>query len=240
MPEEINRILTDQISDLLFTTEASAERNLLAEGVDRGRIHFVGNTMIDTLAYMLPRVEASDVLTREGIDGPFGVATFHRPSNVDRIERLTELVAFFERETPRLSFVFPIHPRTRTRLHDSGLLARMEVLPGLRLLGPQPYTDFMRLVQASRLVVTDSGGIQEETTWLGIPCLTQRTSTERPSTVEVGTNTLLGEDFAATSAAITSILEGRYQKGQRPPLWDGACAPRIVSILEQFLLRRHA
>ena len=239
MPEEINRVLTDRISDLLFTTEASAAVNLESEGIEAERIHFVGNTMIDTLAYMLPRIESSDVLEREHITGDFALATFHRPSNVDRRERLVDLVDFLERETRRTRFVFPVHPRTRARLEDAGLWSRLESLEALDLLGPLPYTDFIRLVSKARFVVTDSGGIQEETTWLGVPCLTQRTSTERPSTVDVGTNTLLGEDFDATSKVISTILEGTYKKGRRPELWDGACAPRIVQVLERFLDERH-
>ena len=235
MPEEVNRVLTDQISDLLFTTEEGALANLRSEGVDLSRVHFTGNTMIDTLAHMLPRIEASDVLARHGIASPYGVVTFHRPSNVDRKEMLQNLVDLLLRESERVRLVFPVHPRTRRRLEEGGWWERLRDQEGLDLLGPLPYTDFMRLVKSSAFVVTDSGGIQEETTWLGVPCLTQRTTTERPITIDVGTNTLLGEDFDATSRAIGSVLDGRYKSGRRPPLWDGSCAGRIVRVLEDFL-----
>ncbi len=239
MPEEINRVLTDQIADLLFTTEEIAVENLASEGIDRAKVHFVGNTMIDTLAHMLPKIKASTILDRTQVEAPFGVVTFHRPSNVDHEPRLRELSEFLCREAPRLPLVFPVHPRTRAKFEAAGLWAQLEATANLTLVGPLPYTDFMQLVRNATVVITDSGGIQEETTWLGVPCLTQRTSTERPSTVEIGTNTLLGEDFTRTSTAIGSILDGTYKQGTRPPLWDGQCAPRVVAILERYLQARH-
>lgn len=236
MPEEINRILTDQISDLLFLTEESARENLAREGVDDAKIHFTGNTMIDTLAYMLPRVESSTAVTDLGLNpGEYGVLTFHRPSNVDDPARLSELVEFLVESSERVPFVFPVHPRTRQRLENAGLWTRLDALESILLTGPQPYIDFMALVRGSRFVLTDSGGIQEETTWLGVPCLTQRTTTERPVTLTQGTNVLLGDDFDRTRMALDELLAGRHPQGERPPLWDGRCAERIVEILERSL-----
>ncbi len=235
MPEEINRVLTDQISDLLFTTEEAAAVNLAREGIDAAQVHFTGNTMIDTLHHMLPKLDAGPALAEVSLDAEFGLVTFHRPSNVDEPATLGQIAELLVAESQRIPLVFPVHPRTRNRLHENGLWKSLQVAPDLHLLGPLPYTQFLGLVQKSRFVLTDSGGIQEETTWLGIPCLTQRTSTERPCTVDVGTNTLLGEDFGATHRAISSILDGTYKSGSRPSKWDGRCAERIVEILEQAL-----
>ncbi len=236
MPEEVNRVLTDQISDLLFITEPSAQDNLLREGIDQHRIHFTGNTMIDTLVHMLPRLDAASILDELPTRDSYGVVTFHRPSNVDDPAMLSRIASLLTTESERIDLVFPVHPRTRRQFEASGLWSRLQAVPHLHLLDPLPYTQFMGLVKSSRFVLTDSGGIQEETTWLGIPCLTQRTSTERPSTVEVGTNTLLGEDLEATSKTITQILSGEYKQGTRPPLWDGKCAERIVSVLERTVV----
>jgi UDP-N-acetylglucosamine 2-epimerase (non-hydrolysing) len=235
MPEEINRVLTDQISDLLFTTEEAALDNLLAEGIPRERVHFVGNTMIDTLVHMWPRIEPLHPAQNLGIDGVYGVVTFHRPSNVDRPETLKELVDMLLRESERVPLVFPVHPRTRARLEEIDSWDVLNGAPGLYLTASLSYIEFLALVRRSRFVLTDSGGIQEETTWLNVPCLTQRTSTERPITTRIGTNTLLGTDFASTHEHITRILEGRYARGERPDLWDGRCAERIVAILGDFL-----
>ena len=239
MPEEINRILTDQISDLLFTTEESAARNLEREGVCEKRIHFTGNTMIDTLARMLPEIERTDAPRSLGLSVPYGVTTFHRPSNVDREEILRALVNWMIEESERVHLVFPVHPRTKSRLESAGLWPTLRRLPGVTLLEPLPYTRFLGLVRGSRFVVTDSGGIQEETTWLGVPCLTQRTTTERPVTVDLGSNVLLGEDFRATHRTISAILTGEFEHGKRPPLWDGHCAERIVAVLERQLAERN-
>jgi len=235
MPEEINRVLTDQISDLLFTTEDSALENLVAEGVARERVHFVGNTMIDTLVYMWPRIEPLRPAHAFGVGEPYGVVTFHRPSNVDSPDQLQRLVALLLQEGERVPLVFPVHPRTRDRLEKANLLSSLERAPGIHVTDSLSYLEFVALVRWSAFVLTDSGGIQEETTWLGIPCLTHRTSTERPITTRLGTNTLLGQDFNAAHEHITEVLEGRYFTGERPPLWDGRCAERIVKILGDFL-----
>jgi len=238
MPEEINRILTDRISDLLFTTESSAAENLEREGIPSSRVHFTGNTMIDTLAFMLPRIESSGTLETLGASPPYGLVTFHRPGNVDRADLLRRLTFLLVDQSRHIPLVFPVHPRTRKRLVQLGLWDSLEAEPGIMLLQPLPYTQFMALVRKSAFVLTDSGGIQEETTWLGVPCLTQRTSTERPITVDEGTNTLLGDDLEATERAIGRILNGDYQPGNRPHLWDGHAAERIVSVLESWLRER--
>jgi len=238
MPEETNRVLTDRISDLLFTTEPSAAENLEREGIPAARVHYAGNTMIDTLAHMLPRIEATETLEGLGIRPPYGLVTFHRPSNVDRADLLQRLTSLLVERSRRIPLVFPVHPRTRKRLVELDLWGSLEAAPGLLLLEPLPYTRFMGLVRESTFVLTDSGGIQEETTWLGIPCLTQRTSTERPITVDEGTNTLLGDDLEATERAIDRILAGEYETGSRPSLWDGHAAERIVAVIESWLRER--
>lgn len=234
MPEEVNRVLTDQLSDLLFTTEESAEENLRAEGIDPERIHFTGNTMIDTLAHMLPAIEAADPAGKLGVSRPYGVMTFHRPSNVDHPNTLRAIVDFILRESERIPIVFPAHPRTRRQLERFGCMGELLHAQRVTVVDPMSYVEFMALVKRCRFVITDSGGIQEETTWLGIPCLTHRRTTERPITVTMGTNTLLRDGFDEAASLVTSILEGTYKTGQRPPLWDGRCAERVVPILEKF------
>jgi UDP-N-acetylglucosamine 2-epimerase (non-hydrolysing) len=234
MPEEINRILTDQMADLLFVTERSGVENLRREGIPDGRVHFTGNTMIDTLVHLMPRIDAAR--TAEGLGlprGGYAVATLHRPSNVDEPRRLTELVDLLLELAAKLPVVFPVHPRTRGTLEGAGQWERLAAAPALRVLGPQPYIDFLSLMKGSRFVLTDSGGIQEETTFLGVPCVTARTSTERPVTTEIGTNILVGDDFARSREAIGRILAGEVRRGVVPPLWDGHSAERTVAILEQ-------
>jgi UDP-N-acetylglucosamine 2-epimerase (non-hydrolysing) len=235
MPEEMNRVLTDQLSDYLFTTEEGAAGNLTREGVPRERIHFVGNTMIDTLSSMLSTIDASTVLDEYSLRPPYGVATFHRPSNVDDPIRLRRLVDSLRTQAEMVPIVFPVHPRTRDQLNKQGLLDRLASHDGILLLEPLSYTRFLKLVKESAFVVTDSGGIQEESTWLGVPCLTQRANTERPITVEVGTNSLVGLDFDRTEFEISRILEGTYKEGRRPDLWDGRASLRICEVLLQQL-----
>lgn len=238
MPEEINRVLTDQISDLLFTTEPDGAANLLREGVDAGRIHFVGNVMIDTLfANREHAVPAEQTLARIAGSTPsaegFGVLTLHRPSNVDDPAVLGRLLETLSELSARLPLVFPIHPRTRARIADAGL---SEVLAGGRiaLTEPLPYLDLLGLMLKARLVLTDSGGLQEETTALGVPCITLRENTERPITVEQGTNTVVGTEPAAIRASFAEVLGGGGKAGRSPELWDGRAAERIAAVLAEW------
>jgi len=231
MPEEINRIVTDQLSELLFTTEASGERNLLREGVDPAKIHFVGNVMIDSLVTALPKARRSRVLADLGLEaGNYAVLTLHRPSNVDDAQTLDEILQALGALSARMPTVFPVHPRTRSRLG-----ARAQSSDGaLRLTDPLAYLDFLNLVANCRLVLTDSGGVQEETTYLGIPCLTLRANTERPVTVEIGTNRLVASNRRAIEqAASEALAAGRAGAAAKPPLWDGRAAQRIVEVLRQ-------
>jgi UDP-N-acetylglucosamine 2-epimerase (non-hydrolysing) len=235
MPEEINRVLTDAISDLLFITESGARRNLLAEGINGEKIHFVGNVMIDTLLRFRRKAALSDVLDRLGLT-PRGyvVATLHRPSNVDSPERLRELIGVFAELAETVPFVFPIHPRTRARIEDARI-------PTGRLLLTPPlgYLDFLRLLSDARLVMTDSGGIQEETTILRVPCLTLRENTERPVTITHGTNRLAGTRADAVLAAARSALSGGEETpDSAPELWDGNAGRRIADVLESFAAAR--
>lgn len=236
MPEEINRVLTDQISDLLFTTERSALENLTAEGIAAERVHFAGNVMIDTLRDNLERAAApSDTLSRAGADpamaaGAYGVLTLHRPSNVDDPAVLERLMGLMRDFSERLPLLFPVHPRTRARIDSAGLAATFDA-PGIVELPPQGYHGMLGLMRGATMVLTDSGGIQEETTALGVPCITLRENTERPITVEQGTNTLTGTDAAAIRAAFESILAGGGKAGRVPELWDGQAATRIVGVL---------
>ena len=235
MPEEINRILTDQLSDLLFTTEASAELNLRAEGVSGEKIHFVGNVMIDTLLTHRDRAAALKVPEALGlIRGEYAVLTLHRPSNVDdpaTFEQLVEALSSIADETP---IVFPVHPRTRARVAQSVAAARLVDRGHLRLLDPLGYLEFIALLDASRVTLTDSGGIQEETTILGVPCLTLRENTERPITVTHGTNAIVGTNPTRINEAWRRVTSEPPTTG-RPPLWDGRTAARIVDVLKTYL-----
>ena len=232
MPEEINRVLVDAISDQLFCTEESGVRNLRHEGVPDQRIHLVGNVMIDTLLRHRARADASRALLDLGLEPRrYAVLTLHRPANVDDpgvLGRLLDALAEIHRD---LAIVFPVHPRTRQKLASFGLAGRLEALPGLRLVEPLGYLDFLKLMAEARLVLTDSGGIQEETTILGVPCLTLRENTERPVTVEQGTNRLVGRDPARILAAWREIRDGAPAPARVPPLWDGRAAERIADAL---------
>jgi len=232
MPEEINRMVTDILSDLLFTTSAEAEPNLLREGVDPDKVHFVGNVMIDSLQFYLPRSDGSAALAELGLE-PRGYAlvTLHRPSNVDDPAIFRGILEALGEAGSRMPVVWPVHPRTRKMITEFGI--DTEGL-GLRLVEPLGYLDFMCLMKDARLVMTDSGGIQEETTVLGIPCLTLRENTERPITIELGTNHLVGTDPARIRATIIESLEGDPGKHEIPPLWDGHAAERIVDVLRSW------
>ena len=232
MPEEINRVLTDSVSHWLFTTEAEAETNLLREGVAAERIHFVGNVMIDTLLAHRARALELDTVERLGLSpGGYAVLTLHRPSNVDSPEQLRQLFEVLGRLNESIPVVFPVHPRTAKAIEDH----LGGIRPNLHMTEPLGYLDFLRLLTDAQMVLTDSGGIQEETTALGVPCLTLRESTERPVTVSEGTNTIVGTDPAAIEAAIEKLRISPPEKGRRPALWDGRAALRIVDILERDL-----
>jgi UDP-N-acetylglucosamine 2-epimerase (non-hydrolysing) len=281
MPEEINRLLTDQISDFLFTPSSDADQNLLREGVDAARIHFVGNVMIDTLVRLLPQARRQSALE---FPAPYILVTLHRPSNVDDLPWLRELIIILTQLSHDLTVVFPVHPRTRQQLQKIGIphpgtdeigssetgtdqtgtdptggsetgrddpamadpdknhsRAITSAASNLRLLGPQPYLEFLALQSNAALVITDSGGVQEETTFLGVPCLTVRENTERPITVTLGTNQLVGRNLDSLRNAVRKIIaEGKgsaahpHPRAERVPLWDGHAAERIA----QILLRR--
>ncbi len=229
MPEEINRVLTDRLSDLLFTPSRDGDENLRAEGIDPSRVHFVGNVMIDSLQAALPRARESRIHERlELRRGGYALATLHRPANVDDPRALSRLISALIEVGGHVPVVFPIHPRTRSRL-PAGFEAK-----GLKLVEPLGYLDFLALTADARLVMTDSGGIQEETSALGVPCLTLRENTERPVTVEVGTNQLVGTDPAKAVAAAREILLGPVRKGRIPELWDGRAAGRVAEVLVRF------
>ena len=225
MPEEINRIVTDQLSDILFTPSQDGDANLLHEGVSRDRIHFVGNVMIDSLIRLLPVAESC---ARNGLPERFALATLHRPSNVDDAERLREILQCLTSISEKLNIVFPVHPRTRQRIAEFGMNTDR-----LLLFDPMPYIEFLSLQRRATVVITDSGGIQEETTYLGVPCLTMRTNTERPITVTAGTNILIGDDRKRLIAEVRNILDGNAKNGVIPPLWDGNTGERIADILQQ-------
>jgi UDP-N-acetylglucosamine 2-epimerase (non-hydrolysing) len=232
MPEEINRVLTDSVAHWLFTTESAAEANLLREGVPAERIHFVGNVMIDTLLAHRERAMKLDTVERLGLEPRgYAVLTLHRPSNVDSPDQLRRLFEVLGRLNDELPVVFPVHPRTAKAIEAQ--LGGMK--PNLQTTEPLGYLDFLRLLTDAQFVLTDSGGIQEETTALGVACLTLRDSTERPVTVTEGTNTIVGTDPMAIEKSIEALRQSAPPTGRRPALWDGSAAIRIVDVLERDL-----
>jgi len=235
MPEEINRILTDRITDQFFVTEQSGIDHLLAEGRPKQAIHFTGNTMIDTLVAFDAQVQAATVLQDLALgSGGHVLMTIHRPATTDNaaeLAKLVGLIAFVAKDRP---VVFPVHPRTTAKLEATGLMPKLNALKNLRLTGPMDYFNFQKLIATCAFVVTDSGGIQEETTFRQVPCLTLRPNTERPITVTMGTNELITFDLEALRDAILRIGNGTFKKGQVPPYWDGHATERVFDVLEKL------
>jgi UDP-N-acetylglucosamine 2-epimerase (non-hydrolysing) len=234
MPEEVNRIVTDAISDILWTPSEDADANLAQEGVSAERISRVGNIMLDSYELLRPRIESISVPARFGFaPGEYGVVTLHRPLNVDHAETLAGLLAALLHIAQRLPLVFPAHPRTQKALAQSGLHERLAPTSGLRITEPLGYIEFMALVRTARLAITDSGGIQEEASYLGVPCLTLRPNTERPITITHGTNRLV--EASQIEDAVARVLAGNWPKGRSIALWDGKTAERIVADLGRRL-----
>jgi len=224
MPEEINRLITDQLSDLLFTPSSDGDENLKCEGIDPAKIHLVGNVMIDTLVRLLPRSAAH---RPRGLPPRYALITLHRPSNVDDLPWLSSLLAALAAVSKDLTVVFPVHPRTRQRI----AALQPGTLPGIVLLEPQPYLSFLAMQRDATVVITDSGGIQEETSFLNVPCLTVRENTERPITARLGTNVLVGRDIGRMQDELRRILAGEKKTASAIPLWDGHAAERIAAIV---------
>jgi len=230
MPEEINRIITDVLSDLLFVSEESGLANLKKEGIDETKIHFVGNVMIDSLIGYMDKIEESNIHNILGLDkSKYVLVTFHRPANVDNEFKLKELVDFLNALSMKVKVFFPVHPRTMKNIEDYEL--DKTISEGLIISEPIGYIDFLALTKNAQLVITDSGGIQEETTFMGVPCITVRNNTERPVTISTGTNLLIGTDLSEVMKAAGLILSGDIKMGRIPPLWDGKTADRIVNII---------
>lgn len=230
MPEEINRLLTDQIADLLFTPSKEADENLLREGIDRKKIKLVGNIMIDTLIKLLPKARNSTSRKYWAKYKSYALVTLHRPSNVDDPKVLKKILRALGRISQKLPVIFPVHPRTQKQI---SLLDGFKKSPNFHLIDPLGYLEFLNLERQATVVITDSGGIQEETTFLGVPCFTLRKNTERPITVTLGTNIIIGSDCKQLEQKVKAILSGKVKKGKIPTLWDGHTAERIVKVLKK-------
>ncbi|MEO2012815.1 MAG: UDP-N-acetylglucosamine 2-epimerase (non-hydrolyzing) [Fuerstiella sp.] len=232
MPEETNRLLTDSVSDILLCSEESGAENLRREGHLEDSIHLVGNVMIDTLFHQLEAARGRDTLCQFGVrPHEFAVVTLHRPSNVDRRESLEPLVNVLQRVSAALPIVFPVHPRTKARLTEFSLFESLSSESGITLAEPLGYQDFLCLTSQAKVIVTDSGGLQEESTALGVPCLTMRSNTERPVTVDLGTSTLIGNSAELLETMLRDVINESYKKGRCPVLWDGNAADRIAAVL---------
>ena len=231
MPEEINRLLTDQLADYLFVTEKSGIDNLKNEGIPDEKVFFPGNVMIDSLVHYLPKAKESKVMEHFGLFPlDFILVTLHRPSNVDSLDNVKQIVLLLNRLAAKRKIIFPVHPRTKINIDRLNL----NINPGLILTDPIGYIDFLSLTQNAGLIITDSGGIQEESTYLGVQCITVRNNTERPITVEEGTNQLVGTDLQNVELAALGVLDGKIKKGKIPKLWDGHAAERIVELLVKY------
>ena len=237
MPEEVNRVLTDSISELLFVSEPWGVENLQREGIAADKVHLVGNVMIDTLVKQRELARMSSVQSRLGLESKgYAVLTLHRPSNVDHGSSFRAVLDALQTVSAKFPIVFPVHPRTAQRLESSGLDERVQGLSGLKLVPPLGYRDFLSLQSSAAMVLTDSGGVQEETTFLGVPCITLRENTERPLTISHGTNVLVGTDTDLIVENVTRVLAGEWSiPDSPPPLWDGQAAERIVAILRDNL-----
>ena len=230
MPEEINRILTDSISDFLFVTEQSGLDNLKNEGVDESKVFFTGNVMIDSLIQNMGKINTSQVLASLGLEeAAYVLCTLHRPNNVDSKHSLESILATLNSFAQKKKIVFPVHPRTRTKMKEFGIDHALS--ENVMITDPIGYIDFLCLIKNASLIITDSGGIQEETTYLGVPCVTLRNNTERPVTINIGSNYLAGTDVSKLSNIVAEILNGQIKKSNIPPLWDGKAAERICKIL---------
>lgn len=240
MPEEINRIVTDSLSDFLFVSEPSGIRNLKREGINPEKVYFVGNIMIDTLMSNTNKIKKSDILARIPLNssnnrlqrGNYAVLTLHRPGNVDSEKTLSEIYEILRAISQRIKIVYPIHPRTKKMIEIHNFLHKFKSLENLLMIDPVGYIDFIKLVREACFVLTDSGGIQEETTVLRVPCLTMRENTERPVTIQEGTNILVGRDKKKIMNAVNKIFQRKWKKSKIPRLWDGKTAERIVKVLK--------
>lgn len=232
MPEEINRVVTDAVSDFLFTPSRDADQNLLREGIPAERIHFVGNVMIDCLLAQLPKTESRDTLQRFGVEkGNYATLTLHRPSNVDDADVFSGIIDVMMELSGEFPIVWPIHPRSRKNLEQLGYLARIDNCGSLKLTDPIGYLDMLALNRRARMIITDSGGLQEEATILRVPCITLRNNTERPVTVQAGCNQVVGNQPTGIRSAISSVLSGNGREIRTPELWDGHAAERITNAL---------
>lgn len=232
MPEEINRLVTDAVCDQLLCSEPAGVQNLEAEGKDSSSVHLVGNVMIDTLLAQLDTAQARSTLSECEVSAKgYAVVTLHRPSNVDDPQSLSDLVNVLRQTSQTMPIVFPVHPRTKSRLDEFELLPLLEREENIRLLGPLGYHDFLCLTSQAKVIVTDSGGLQEESTALGVPCLTMRENTERPVTVDEGTSTLIGSSADKLNEYLQLVIAGEYKQGKCPELWDGHAAERIAEIV---------
>ena len=232
MPEEINRLVTDSISSTLLCSEPAGVENLLSEGAARESVHLVGNVMIDTLKQQVENAKRNDLLNRIGLTSRnYAVVTLHRPANVDDPNILENLLRLLVRTAEALPILFPVHPRTKSKMEEFGLLNLVQDTRNFHLLGPLGYRDFLCLTSQARVIVTDSGGLQEESTALGVPCLTMRENTERPITCSEGSSTLIGNSSEKLSLYLGQVMDGQYKQGRCPELWDGNAAKRIAKIL---------
>ena len=235
MPEEINRLVTDAISDYLFVSEESGVKNLINEGIDQSKIFFTGNVMIDTLVNLSKKIDQSSILANFSLTKKnYILTTFHRPSNVDSKKKLHEIIDCINYLSIKRKIIFPLHPRTENALKKNGLLN--SIGENVIVTGPMGYIDFLSLTKNAELVITDSGGIQEETTFMGVQCITVRDSTERPITISEGTNSLVGTDISKVKFHSNEILNGKIKKGKKPELWDGKAAERISTIIYEKIL----